>query len=152
MENALRVIDCRPEELIKTCRHLTYECGYTFATLVVEEAAAEWQLGYIFYGDRRDPPVRVVVKAQGYMPQIPSISTSVHSADWHERETEDLFGLVFEGHPRLGDFVLHEQWVEGASPMRSESFERCAAETCSRRPSGSTPGHHAGGSYFCRSR
>jgi len=42
----------------------------------------------------------------------------VHAADWHERETEDLFGIEFEGHPRLGDFVLHEDWPEGVNPMR----------------------------------
>lgn len=31
---------------------------------------------------------------------------------------EDLFGLVFEGHPGLGDFVLHEEWPEGINPMK----------------------------------
>lgn len=36
---------------------------------------------------------------------------------------EDLFELVFEGHPRLGDFVLHDDaWQEGLSPMR-KSFD-----------------------------
>ena len=50
---------------------------------------------------------------------IPSISGIVHAADWHERETEDLFGIVFTGHPRLGDFVLHEEWPEDVKPMRS---------------------------------
>jgi len=50
---------------------------------------------------------------------VPPISGLVHgpSVDWHEREIEDLFGLSFEGHPRLGEFVLHEDWPEGISPM-----------------------------------
>ena len=52
----------------------------------------------------------------------------VHAADWHERETEDLFGLCFEGHPRLGDFVLHEEWPEGVNPMRAASM-RAAIHT-----------------------
>ncbi len=53
---------------------------------------------------------------------VPSISGLVHgpSVDWHEREAEDLFGLSFEGHPRLGDFVLHEDWPEGVNPMRRD--------------------------------
>ena len=50
---------------------------------------------------------------------LPSISSEVHAADWHEREIEDLFGLKFEGHPRLGDFILHDEvWREGIDPMR----------------------------------
>ena len=45
----------------------------------------------------------------------------VPAADWHEREAEDLFGLQFEGHPKLGDFVLHDDaWQEGVVPMRKE--------------------------------
>jgi Ni,Fe-hydrogenase III large subunit len=49
---------------------------------------------------------------------FPSIVKFVHAADWHEREAEDLFGLIFEGHPPLGDFVLHDDtWQEGVEPM-----------------------------------
>ncbi len=61
------------------------------------------------------------------------MSARVHAADWHEREAEDMFGLVFEGHPRLGDFILHDDvWQEGVEPMR-RAFdpERAIAE---RRP------------------
>ncbi len=54
--------------------------------------------------------------------KIPSISPQIHAADWHEREIEDLFGLFFEGHPRLGGFVLHEEWPKGIHPMLS-SFD-----------------------------
>ena len=50
---------------------------------------------------------------------MPSISVPINAADWYEREAEDLFGLEFEEHPRLGDFVLHnEVWQEGITPMR----------------------------------
>jgi Ni,Fe-hydrogenase III large subunit len=48
------------------------------------------------------------------------MSARVHAADWQERESEDHFGIQFEGHPRLGDFVLHnEEWGEGLAPMRT---------------------------------
>ena len=53
------------------------------------------------------------------MTTVPSISAEVHAADSHEREVEDLFRLRFEGHPRLGDFILHDQiWQESMDPMR----------------------------------
>ncbi len=41
------------------------------------------------------------------------------AADRHEREIEDLFAITFAGHPKLGDFVLHDdKWAEGIGPMR----------------------------------
>jgi formate hydrogenlyase subunit 5 len=53
---------------------------------------------------------------------MPSVVGLLHgpSADWHEREAEDLFGITFEGHPRLGEFILHEDWPEGVNPMRHD--------------------------------
>jgi formate hydrogenlyase subunit 5 len=118
-EIRLTVIACAPDELKSVCRRLTSDFGYSFATLVVEEARAEWRLAYLFWADVESGLVQVEVSASGAQPGIPSISVPVHAADWHEREAEDLFGLVFEGHPRLGDFVLHAHRPQGSNPMRS---------------------------------
>ena len=101
---------------------LTDDLGFAFATLVVEEKPSTGRsLLYVFYKDEglivgicRDPSSHQVLKT------VPSISGLARgpSVDWHEREAEDLFGLTFEGHPRLGEFVLHEDWPEGVNPMR----------------------------------
>ena len=119
-EMPFTVIESASDELKEVCRRLTLDLGYSFATLVVEERHAEWRLDYIFFKDVEDGLVQVSVRASGARPRVPSISVLVHAADWHERETEDLFGLVFEGHPRLGDFVLHAHRPEGSNPMRSD--------------------------------
>ena len=59
--------------------------------------------------------------------RFPSVVEWIHAADWHEREAEDLFGVRFEGHPHLGDFVLHDDaWQEGVEPMR-RGFDAQAA-------------------------
>jgi formate hydrogenlyase subunit 5 len=113
------LLDCTPDELRNVCERLTCGLGFRFATLVVEEAQSDWRLAYVFYGKAGDGLIHVTVRTSGPQPQIPSISALVHAADWHERETEDLFGVGFEGHPKLGDFVLHEHWPEGLNPMRS---------------------------------
>ena len=70
----------------------------------------------------KSPWVHVELQLDGPARPVPSISGLVNgpSVDWHEREAEDLFGLTFEGHPRLGDFVLHEEWPEGVNPMRRD--------------------------------
>jgi NADH-quinone oxidoreductase subunit C len=43
-------------------------------------------------------------------PHIPS-TTSVYPAnDWHERETWDFFGIVFDGHPGLARIEMPDDW------------------------------------------
>ena len=114
-------IECRPAEVREICEWLMRELHFTFATLVVEEELA-WSLVYVFYKEPESPWVYVDLKLDAGAKVVPSISGLVHgpSADWHEREVEDLFGLSFEGHPRLGEFVLHEDWPEGVNPMRRD--------------------------------
>jgi len=41
--------------------------------------------------------------------EVPSISDIYHGADWHERETRDLFGVIFDGHPNLKPLLLTEE-------------------------------------------
>jgi Ni,Fe-hydrogenase III large subunit/Ni,Fe-hydrogenase III component G len=118
--NLLILIECSPDQLQEVCGLLVSYAKYTFATLVVQETSSQWLLRYIFYGDLGCGRIYVLVQQPKTNTVIPSISVCVHAADWHEREVEDLFGLTFEGHPRLGDFVLHEEWPEGVNPMRSD--------------------------------
>lgn len=110
---------CPPASLAELCAWLFTEAGYSFAGLIVEEGRSEWALRYVFYGDGDMGFVHVVLRAPLNEMTVPTVSARVHAADWHEREVEDHFGLVFEGHPRLGDFVLHDvRWQEGVQPMR----------------------------------
>ena len=110
---------CAHAALADLCGRLFLEWGYAFAGLIVEEQPDEWLLRYCFHGTREDGWVHVLLRAPLDERAVPTIVRVVHAADWHEREAEDLFGLVFEGHPRLGDFVLHDDaWQEGVEPMR----------------------------------
>jgi len=118
-------IECRPADLLALCAWLAEEEGYAFATLIVEESTKPaWLLTYVFYRDAASPWVHLELNVDAHAETVPSIVGLAQgpSADWHEREAEDLFGLSFEGHPRLGDFVLHEDWPEGVNPMR-RSFD-----------------------------
>jgi formate hydrogenlyase subunit 5 len=124
---------CEAADLPDICRWLCLEREYSFAGLIVEERSSSWELRYVFYGDRDAGWVDVVRRQPLADRTFPSISPFVHAADWHEREAEDLFGLSFEGHPRLGDFVLHdERWQEDLAPMRHGFEDRQAV--VSRRP------------------
>jgi len=120
LQNGLCRMECEASVLADVCSWLFSKLGYSFASLVVEEEPAEWSLWYIFYGDLEDGQIHILHRMSKTQATVPSISHFVHAADWHEREAEDLFGLVFEEHPRLGDFVLHEEWPEGVNPMRAD--------------------------------
>ena len=53
-------------------------------------------------------------------PSFPSIAAGHPAANWFEREVMDFFGLVPEGHPNLSRVALHDDWPEGAHPLRKD--------------------------------
>lgn len=70
---------------------------------------------------------RVVIKVmtsrwkddkEGELPEIPSVSGIWKTAIWHERETFDLSGVRFVGHPDLRRILCPEDWV--GHPLRKD--------------------------------
>jgi NADH-quinone oxidoreductase subunit C len=43
-------------------------------------------------------------------PHLPSVVPTYPTADWHERETYDFFGIVFDGHPALTRIEMPDDW------------------------------------------
>jgi NADH-quinone oxidoreductase subunit C len=54
--------------------------------------------------------VRLEVTAADADPHIPSVVEVYPTADWHERETWDFFGIVFDGHPALTRIEMPDDW------------------------------------------
>ncbi|GAA3524331.1 NADH-quinone oxidoreductase subunit C [Aeromicrobium panaciterrae] len=54
--------------------------------------------------------IRVEVVAPDSDPHIPSIVSIYPTADWHERETYDFFGIIFDGHPALTRIMMPDDW------------------------------------------
>jgi NADH-quinone oxidoreductase subunit C len=50
--------------------------------------------------------------------RVPSVVDVYPTADWHERETWDMFGVIFEGHPALTRILMPDDW-EG-HPQRKD--------------------------------
>ncbi|MFN2320654.1 MAG: NADH-quinone oxidoreductase subunit C [Dermatophilaceae bacterium] len=61
----------------------------------------------ITHGSRR---VRVEVTCPDEDPHIPSATSVYPAADWHERETWDMFGIIFDGHPALTRILMPDDW------------------------------------------
>jgi NADH-quinone oxidoreductase subunit C len=54
--------------------------------------------------------IRLEVTAPDADPRIPSVVATYPTADWHERETFDFFGIVFDGHPALTRIEMPDDW------------------------------------------
>lgn len=64
--------------------------------------------------------LRVVLDRE--KPEVPSLSGIWKTADWHEREAFDFFGIQFIGHPNLTRILLPADW-EG-HPLRKDYVEQ----------------------------
>ena len=53
---------------------------------------------------------RVEVTCPDADPHIPSVVSVYPGNDWHERETFDFFGIVFDGHPGLTRIEMPDDW------------------------------------------
>ncbi|EHR50214.1 NADH/F420H2 dehydrogenase, subunit C [Saccharomonospora marina XMU15] len=65
---------------------------------------------YHFLSVTHNRRLRVEVSCPDGDPRIPSIVAVYPTADWHERETYDFFGIVFDGHPGLTRIQLPDDW------------------------------------------
>ncbi|MGX1883616.1 NADH-quinone oxidoreductase subunit C [Streptomyces sp. NPDC055287] len=54
--------------------------------------------------------IRLEVSAPDSDPHVPSLVAVYPTNDWHERETYDFFGLVFDGHPALTRIMMPDDW------------------------------------------
>ena len=70
------------------------------------ELHAVYQLTSITHNRR----VRLEVAAPDNDPHIPSLFGIYPTNDWHERETYDFFGIIFDGHPSLTRIQMPDDW------------------------------------------
>lgn len=52
-------------------------------------------------------------------PSLPTLTSIWESANLFERETYEMFGVNFEGHPNLQKLLLQDNW-DGPPPMRKD--------------------------------
>lgn len=54
--------------------------------------------------------IRLEVSMPDSNPHVPSIMSVYPTTDWHERETYDFFGIIFDGHPHLTRVLMPDDW------------------------------------------
>jgi NADH-quinone oxidoreductase subunit C len=112
------------ERLRATCEFLASEPSLHFSYLsdltIVDRYPIEprFELNYHLLSLERRERLRLRVRVAGDEAVAPSVVTVWPTANWHERENYDLFGVRFEGHPALTRILLPDDW-EG-HPLRKD--------------------------------
>ncbi|HYZ93527.1 MAG TPA: NADH-quinone oxidoreductase subunit C, partial [Actinomycetota bacterium] len=94
--------------------------------LLSDVSAVDWlprepryDVNYHLYSTKTNDRLRVKVHLPDEeSPHIPSVFGIWPTADWHEREVFDFFGIVFDDHPDLKRILMPDEWI--GHPLRKD--------------------------------
>ncbi len=108
------------EDILKAAVGLK-EAGFDLLTFVAGvDMPDSIKLTYRVYSSKQKNQVAVIIKTEVPKsdPVIDSLTPIWSSANWHERETYDLLGVEFKGHPDPRRMFMPEDWV--GYPLRKD--------------------------------
>jgi Ni,Fe-hydrogenase III large subunit/Ni,Fe-hydrogenase III component G len=113
----------RPADLPTLADRLTSELGARLMSLFATDDRVEqggYGLHHVWSLPRQHVFLRVTTPIDAASPSFPSIAAKHPAANWFEREVLDFFGLIPDGHPNPSRVALHDDWPEGAHPLRKD--------------------------------
>ncbi|WP_102142527.1 NADH-quinone oxidoreductase subunit C [Mycobacterium hubeiense] len=118
-------LEVRRERLAAVAQALRDDAGLRFELCLgvsgvhyPEEAGRELHAVYPLMSITHNRRIRLEVAAPDADPHIPSLFAVYPTCDWHERETYDFFGIIFDGHPSLTRIEMPDDWV--GHPQRKD--------------------------------
>jgi NADH-quinone oxidoreductase subunit C len=115
-------IEVAPANIVETMRRLKSQLQYERISTVtgVDHFPLEprFEVVYHLQSVARKQRIRIKTRLSGADPEIETICSVYRGADWYERETFDLFGIRFLGHPNLTRIMMPADW-EGF-PLRKD--------------------------------
>jgi NADH-quinone oxidoreductase subunit C len=113
-----------PASLLEVCRFLRDDPALAFDFLVDVTAVdyigsvPRFEVVYHLYSLPRNHRVRLKARVPEESPCIASVTSIWRGANWLERETFDMYGIHFEGHPDLRRIYLYEEFQ--GHPLRKD--------------------------------
>ncbi len=115
-------LEIAPASLVDACRWLKDVQGFV---RLADLTAADWhpreprfEVIYHLHSFARSERLRLRCRVPGDAAEVDSVTCVWRSANWHERDVFDLFGITFRNHPNLRRIMLPEDW-EG-HPLRKD--------------------------------
>ncbi len=81
-----------------------------------------FEVVYHLYSVTKRHRVRLKVRVSEDDCRVPTVTTVWKGVNWYEREAWDMYGVVFEGHPKLERILMYEEF-EG-HPLRKDYPQR----------------------------
>jgi NADH-quinone oxidoreductase subunit C len=111
------------DQLQAAARHIQADLGFELLSCMTAvdywpEENPRFHVIYRFTSISNHLTLNMRVPVPGLSPSIPTVETVYHSANWHEREIFDMFGIRFEGHSDLRRLLMPADW-EG-HPLRKD--------------------------------
>lgn len=117
IEHNEMTLHVRTSELVAVARTLRDEPGLRFELCLgvngvhyPHHEGRELHAVYQFRSITHNRKVRLEVSVPDADKHIPSIMAVYPTNDWHERETYDFFGIIFDGHPHLTRIQMPDDW------------------------------------------
>lgn len=105
------------EHIVAVCSFLKAEPGLEFNFLADlcgadrgPEDEPRFEVNYHLFSTTKHHRLRVKVLLNEDDPHVPTVTDVWRTANWHERETYDLLGIIFDGHPDLRRILLPDDW------------------------------------------
>jgi len=105
------------EHLVAACEFLKQTPSFEFNFLADlcgfdrgPEEEPRFEVNYHLFSTTKHHRLRLKVLLNEDDVHVPTVSGVWRTANWHERETYDLFGVIFDGHPDLRRILLPDDW------------------------------------------
>lgn len=116
-------------------------CGFFDWLTAVDELDEGFSIVAHVYSLAQRHHVLVRTRVPRDEPRLATATGVYRGADWHERETFEMFGVVFDGHPDLKPLLLPDGFQ--GHPLRKEFV--LAARVAKQWPGAKEPGEGGGG-------
>jgi NADH-quinone oxidoreductase subunit C len=106
----------KKETIVDVCGFLKLDEALNYGSLVdmcgidMNTPTDRFAVVYNMYSLERKHRIRIKVFTNKENPVVPTITGVWETANWHERETYDMFGIVFEGHPDLRRIYMPDEF------------------------------------------
>ena len=99
------------ESIVDVCSFLKTQHGFDLLADLCgcdrgPEEDPRFEVNYHLFSTKHHNRLRLKVLLAEDDPHVPTVTGLWKTADWHERETFDLFGVIFDGHPDLRRILL----------------------------------------------